>query len=203
MINRLVKLLCLSASVAATSACSPTFENLPDDFILEGEGRTPEEAAANMEALRQLVEEGREREARPTLEEELEVHVLTPDQNPALTDTGALTRAALEDFVEQGPHAVLGSVLLEPHYTNGTAVGFEIADLYEGSGFITGAGLGIGDVVTSVNGHSILMPDGFMDAWESLSDAEQLEVGVILDGSEEQLTWQIEAPAGDGGDSAP
>ncbi|MFT6397147.1 MAG: hypothetical protein ACJAYU_001893 [Bradymonadia bacterium] len=192
MSKRYSKLVFISLSLAAASACSPSFENLPEDFILEGEGRTPEDAEANMAALRQLVSENREREPREAPANSLEVVVLGPAIEPALTGSGALSRSAVDDFVELGPHAVLGAVLLEPHYSSGAAVGFEISELYEGSEFIRGAGLDVGDVVTSVNGHSILMPDGFMDAWDSLSDAESLELEVIRDGVEETLTWPIE-----------
>lgn len=197
---RRTKRLFFAVAIATAGACSPSFENLPDDFILEGEGRTPEEAEANLAALRELVGAGRERAAveRP---ESLDVVVLGPAVEPSVSDSGALLRSALDDFVQLGPHAVLGAVLLEPHYSAGTAIGFEIFELYEGSEFITGAGLGVGDVVMSVNGHSILMPDGFMEAWESLADAGTLEVEVIRSGVQETLSWPIENP--DSGSPAP
>lgn len=164
------------------------------DFVLDADADAAAEAEANLEALRELVERNRQREAeRPEPPvADLDVVVLTPDRPPALNDDGALLRSAVDAFVERGPHAVLGATTLEPaRDQSGSPIGFRIEALHDGSDFITSAGLAVGDVVSTVNGHSILMPDGFIDAWESLEGAEALTVDVVQGGESRTLTWDI------------
>lgn len=164
------------------------------DYVLDNDEDAAAEAEANLAALRELVERNRQRQTeRPEPPVEgLDVVVLTPERPPALDEDGALLRSALDAFLERGPHAVLGATTLEPARDDGgSPIGFRIEALHPGSEFITGAGLAIGDVVSTVNGHSILMPDGFIDAWNSLEDATALTLEVVRNGETATLAWDI------------
>lgn len=166
------------------------------DPRFETDRQSADEAEANLAALRELVTRNRERAATepdPDAPADLEVVVMEPSRPATLSEDGALLRSALDAFREGGPHAVLSAATLEPARDGGgSPIGFRIETLHPGSDFITAAGLGVGDVVSTVNGHSILMPDGFIDAWDSLEDADSLTIEVVRGGTPETLTWPIE-----------
>jgi hypothetical protein len=161
-------------------------------YILESDRHAAEEAEANLAALRELVARNRARTPEPQAPADLELIVMEPITPVVLNEDGAILRSALDTFFEGGPHAVLGAATLEPARDDGgSPIGFRIEALHVGSEFITAAGIGVGDVVTTVNGHSILMPDGFIDAWESLAEAESISIDVIRDGPPETLVWDV------------
>lgn len=178
-------------------ACAGTSASLPDDSVLGGEGRTEHERELNRAALEELRERAVDAPERPTEPNDgLAVVVLEPERPSALTEAGALKRSAVLEFLELGPHALLGAVTLEPARTqSGSAQGFRIAELHEGSAFLTEAGLQRGDIVSEVNGRSILLPDAFIEVWEGMADAPELRVDVLRDGEELVLEWPIDDDA--------
>lgn len=185
--------LIVPLALLALGACSGATNTLPDEPILRGEGRSAQERELNraaLEELRQRTAESPPAQSAP--DDALEVVVLQPERDSALTDDGALKRSAVLAFVELGPHALLGAVTMVPARTDsGSARGFELVEFLEGGGFLAEGGLRPGDVVTAVNGRSILLPDAFMAVWESLDEAESLSVELLRDGEEMTLEWPI------------
>lgn len=183
-----------SLFAAALSACAPNFAHTRDeeaDTVLGGEGRAPAEREANRAALMEI--QSRETPQRPeAINDAPPVVVLRPERPSALDDNGALRRTAVDAFLAQGPHAVLGAAALAPARNGaGSVLGFRIESINADGAFLTAAGLQPGDVITKVNGQSIVLPDQFMDAWEAMDDADELRVEVLRDGEEMVLEWPI------------
>jgi hypothetical protein len=119
--------------------------------------------------------------------------VLAPDRGPsALTDAGALRRSGITTFCAGGPHMVLGAVEMLPASVDGRVVGFAMQSIHtERGAWLLAAGVQEGDVVTRVNGRSILMPDAFMEIWESLPEADEISVRLLRNGEELDLSWPV------------
>lgn len=187
----------LASAGLVGAACSGAAR--PDDvqFVLEGPGRSAGERDANLAALDELRQRALQNaDAQPPEAEPdpnaLEVVVLTPEAPSALTEDGALKRSAVLAFVEQGPHAVLGTVRLVPARTeSGSVQGFRVDALLPGSGFVEAGGIRVGDVIASVNGRSIVLPDAFVAVWEELPTADSLSVEIVRDGERSRLEWPI------------
>lgn len=179
---------------AALAACAPNFAHTRDDSadtVLGGEGRAPAEREANRAALMEI--QSRETPERPeVMNDAPPVVVLRPETPSALDANGALRRTAVDAFLAEGPHAVLGAAALVPaRNASGSVLGFRIEAITSDGAFLTAAGLQTGDVVTKVNGQSIVLPDQFMSAWEAMDDADRLRVEVLRDGDELVLEWPI------------
>lgn len=185
------------ALVAALGACTGGATNGPDVLADPNDrldDRDPREVERNREAMLELM--GRDthvERAQPEIPGELppdlRVDVLDDDGQIVEADVtpDAAERSALQSVLDAGPAALLASVELEP--VQGSRSGFRILGLHPGAEPLRDAGLLVGDVVRRVNGHDVLMPDGFMAAWESLADSEQIVVDI--DRASEPLTLTI------------
>lgn len=123
--------------------------------------------------------------------EPLPVEVLRPEPVVALTVDGRLRRAAIRAFHDRGPHAFLGSIELIPAREGDAALGYAIGAIGDDARFVLDGGLLPGDIVRTVNGEAIVMPDGFIAAWDGLVEADRIEIELIRDGQPMTLAWDV------------
>lgn len=156
------------------------------------------EAELNQQALLELRERGAAERAAAAQADaaravpELPTQVLRPITGPpALTPAGDLRRDAVVAFHALGPHALLGAVELIPAQRDGSTIGFTLGQIQPGGAFISEAGLQTGDIVRRVNGRSIVLPDDFMEVFDTLPEADELVVDVLRGQEELELRWAI------------
>jgi len=193
--------LALCAALAACSAPAEVSDDRPQVTVSSGDPSDPREQERNLDALHELLDRAREVDASEVeamnadsdgMPVGLPVEVLGPPADPALTDDGALRRRHVDAFVEQGPHALLGVVTFEPaRNASGDMLGFRIVSISDDGAFVTDGGLQSGDVVRSVNGRSIVMPDVFIEVFEGLTDADALTVEVQRGETPITFSWPI------------
>ncbi len=186
----------LMIAALALCACAPSLESArpqTGESVLGGPDRTDEEREANRAALAELRARAETAPQPPPAAEPPPVVVLAPELPQALTADGALKGSIVDAFVAQGPHALLGAVSVVParQSTDGVS-GFRIESFNRGGEFLTAAGLQVDDVVTRVNGRSIVMPDDFMAVWAGVPEAESLRVDVSRAGEPVVLEWVID-----------
>lgn len=186
--------LLLAACGGGAASTGPDTLADPDSRI---DDRDPREVERNREAMLELMERGDEvRRAQPEIAGELpaDLRVDVLDGEGQVVDPGAedaapmpAERSALDTVIEAGPAALLATVELEP--VQGSRSGFRVLAMHAGAEPLFNAGIRVGDVVRRVNGHDVLMPDGFMAAWESLGEAD--EIVIDLDRGSEAHTFTI------------
>lgn len=185
--------------VAVLAACTGTSTNGPDvlaDPDDRVDDRDPREVERNREAMLELMArdahvERAQPEIAGELPPDLRVDVLDHSGEIVASDaeSGPVERSALQNVLDAGPAVLLASVELEP--VQGSRSGFRILGLHPGAEPLRDGGLLVGDVVRRVNGHDVLMPDGFMAAWESLADSEQIVVDIDRDSEPLTLTIPV------------
>jgi type II secretory pathway component PulC len=184
---RAMKRLTPTFLALSLAACAPSLQsNTSTDEPAAGSTRSNSEQELNRAALEEL----RERAASaPASEASAPAE---PAPASALRDDGSLRRAAVQAFIARGPHALLGSVTLEPQRSEGGAMlGFRIDAIEDGGAFVMDGGLRVGDVVSRVNGHDITAPDEFMAAWDAIPEADRLVVEARRNGEALTLEWPI------------
>lgn len=103
---------------------------------------------------------------------------------------GALWRRDVDEVLEGGLGKFLQRAALDPEIREGAFVGFRIAELRPPAWW-QGVDLAPGDVVTSVNGMPIEQPTEAHAAFESLREADQLNVSYLRDGQPRELSYRI------------
>lgn len=189
------------AGLAACSGPAEVADDRPIAIVSSGDPSDPREQEQNLDALHELLDRAREADANQVeamnADEDgvpvgLPVEVLGPPSDPALTEEGALRRRHVDAFVAEGPHALLGVVTFEPARSeSGDMLGFRIASIADDGAFVSDGGLQSGDVVRSVNGRSIVMPDAFIEVFDGLETADALTVEVLRDGQPLTFSWPI------------
>ncbi|MEZ4226893.1 MAG: PDZ domain-containing protein [Polyangiaceae bacterium] len=101
-----------------------------------------------------------------------------------------LWRQDVVTTVDRGLGQFLQHVEVEPSLQSGRFVGFRITALQPAE-YWTGVDLGIGDVVTRVNGHSIERDSDAYAAFQSLKTASELRVTFLRGGQERELVIPI------------
>ncbi len=177
---------CLLLIVAVSLvACAPRILTSYSQFASSNED------AANQEALDELNARGElapNREAPPVLP----VTVLEPPPTAAELGEGEIQRSDLMAFLNGGPPQIFQALHLSPVVSGSSFTGFSIDSIEVESGPIAESGLREGDVVTAVNGRDISHVDMFLDIWESMDSAEQLNIDYVRDGRARTLVWHIQ-----------
>lgn len=157
-----------------------------------------EHREANRAALTQLMEQARERaeqaEDDPNEPPDLQVVVLEPPSSTMNAD-GSIRSDAVDAFYERGPHGVLGALEFEVVHLEGQPLGYRINSFHPHGDWIDAAGFDAGDVVTHLNGHTLVVPEQFIDAWEGVPEADAIEVRIWRDGRTVELAWPVRDPA--------
>jgi len=117
-----------------------------------------------------------------------------PASQPAapVVSSGSVSRQALAAVLDGGPGAFLAAgVALEPTFAADRFEGWEIRAL-PADGRYAAVDIGVGDIVTKVNGKLFQRPEEFEDLWESLRFASELTVDYTRHGEPRQLKFAIE-----------
>jgi type II secretion system protein C len=101
-----------------------------------------------------------------------------------------IQRVALDEVLDAGLGAFLGRVRTEPSMDGNRFVGFRVVALQDQALF-TNVDLLPGDVILSVNGHSIERPDDAFTAWTGLRVASEITLAVLRDGQRRDLRFPI------------
>ena len=139
-------------------------------------------------------------EPRPVTTADAGPVVAPPDDGPAFTACPAVpepttvTREELTEFLDTTLHAFTARVRVGPVLDSQGAgahfLGWRIVAIDPA---LRCGPLGIreGDVVTTVNGLSIQMPDDAQAVWDSLYEATSITVGIIRGGVEDPVTISV------------
>lgn len=176
-------LLIVAVSLAA---CAPRVTTSYSQF-----GPAGDQDEANQEALDTLNARGEvppDREDRPVLP----VTVLEPPPTAAELGEGEIQRGDLIAFLNEGPPQIFQALHLSPVLSGSEFAGFSIVSIEVESGPIAESGLREGDVVTAINGRDISRVEMFLEVWESMESAEQLNIDYVRDGRARTLAWHIQ-----------
>lgn len=102
-----------------------------------------------------------------------------------------MARADYQKVISQGPQKMIASIQVAPHSIKGRFVGFKLVQVLAHSPLATSQTIVVGDVILSVNGHSLERPDQFMRAWEDLSKAKGLEVHLLRGDKRVHYRWSF------------
>ena len=102
-----------------------------------------------------------------------------------------LQRSDLTALIKQGPQALIASVDVNPHSVKGRFVGYKIVGAKASSLMANSQTVQVGDVILSVNGHSLERPDQFMRAWEGLGKKKQITVAVLRGVQRIVFRWNL------------
>ena len=103
-----------------------------------------------------------------------------------------ISRTSLDSFIEFGPQYALKLVTVTPAFQGRRFVGYEVVG-FNPKGASLAQALKRGDIVTKINNRSIVRPEDYMAAWESLKSCESLRVKLIRAGEAIELEWPVNA----------
>ena len=109
-----------------------------------------------------------------------------------------LERAEVVKVVDKGLPYFLQDFEVKAAYQEGKFLGFQLIRIHNKERF-AGVGLGVGDVVTRVNGRSIEREYEAFDVFLSLKDAPFLEIDYLREGRPMKLSLPIVGAVGGGG----
>lgn len=180
----------LALSVAAAlllPSCAPRLQGGPNQRVVDND----DEHERNRRELERLARQSTP-DDHPETRPILPVTVVEPPLTAAERGEGRIERNVLSGFLEQGPHAILQAVVVDPVFEDEAFRGFRIDWVSASPAGLADSGLRVGDVVTAVNGVDISQPEGFMRVWDSLSEADHLHVDIVRSGEARTLAWDIE-----------
>lgn len=107
-------------------------------------------------------------------------------------EPGVVTETELQRLQQFGPSVVMQHVETAPAHEDDEFVGFEIVGVSETARGYIESKLQPGDVVTHVNLVRLERPDDYMEAWDTLEDAEQIRFDVVRDGEDAEVILEVE-----------
>lgn len=111
-----------------------------------------------------------------------------------LLPAGNIAAEVITRFHKAGPHILLRALETEPARLNGKLLGHRIVSLAPDAAFLRRAQLLPGDIITAVNGASLLTPDEFMKTWSSLPALTAIELNLLRGSDSITKRWVIEPP---------
>ena len=109
-----------------------------------------------------------------------------------LLPAGNIAAEVITRFHKSGPHILLRALETEPARINGKLLGYRIVSLAPNAAFLRRAQLLPGDIITAVNGASLLTPDEFMKTWSSLPALTAIELNLLRGSESITKRWVIE-----------
>lgn len=171
---------------------------------LDAEPRTEEEQREQSRAdLEELLARAK---AKPRAQQPIPASPVAPaapatpvEASPAdpfddLLPAGHIAAEVIARFHKAGPHTLLRALETEPARLNGKLLGFRIVSLAPDAAFLRRAQLLPGDIVTSVNGASLLTPEDFMKTWSSLATLTAIELNLLRGSESITKRWVIDPP---------
>jgi len=120
--------------------------------------------------------------------------VANPDAQPLAVapQAGALLQQYRQQFV-QNPQSLANLLQGEPFWENGKLIGYRLRPGRD-AGALAKLGIQSGDVVTAINGVSLVDPAGRMELLRNISNAQQFNVDLLRNGQ----PFSIAIPLGPG-----
>jgi hypothetical protein len=122
------------------------------------------------------------------------VQATATDPFDDLLPAGNIAAEVIARFHKAGPHTLLRALETEPARLNGKLLGHRIVSLAPDAAFLRRAQLLPGDIITAVNGASLLTPDEFMKTWSSLPALAAIELNLLRGSESITKRWVIEPP---------
>jgi hypothetical protein len=126
---------------------------------------------------------------------------MTPDAEPparepvpaprSIMRRGTIERAALDAVLDRGPGVFLGRFELTPHFRGQRFAGWSIVRFLDSGTYFAGVDLQPGDVVMTVNGHTVARPRNLQELWLELRLAEAIVVQAERDGERFELRFDV------------
>ena len=105
--------------------------------------------------------------------------------------SNAITRRELLGFIDRGPRHALTLVEVQPAFQGQKFVGYQVMGLSIDGEAAFGTAIHRGDVILSVNQHSIARPEDYMNVWQSLKKADRVSLKVLRAGQEVAMSWPV------------
>ncbi|MEE2787979.1 MAG: hypothetical protein VX589_11620 [Myxococcota bacterium] len=116
----------------------------------------------------------------------------TPPPAAAKTVQLTLSRAVLNEVLDQGPQRFIAALKLDPHMERGRFLGWRIGGFAATSRFANTQHVFAGDVIVAVNDEPLERPEQFMRAWEVVRNASELKVTLIRQKVKWTYRWKIQ-----------
>ncbi len=113
----------------------------------------------------------------------------SPPAAPAAPATQSVARASVDRTIDEGLGRFLQWVEIKPVHGQAGFVGFRLIEVRHPG--VASIGLVPGDIVTSVNGLPIGLPEEALEVWERLRDATGIVVDYVRAGKRRQLVVPI------------
>jgi hypothetical protein len=113
-----------------------------------------------------------------------------------ITRRGTIDRAALDAVLDRGPGVFLGGFELAPHFRDQRFAGWAIVRFLDSATYFGDVDLQPGDVVMTVNGHTVARPRNLQELWLDLRLAESIVVQAERDGQPFELRFDVIDAAG-------
>jgi type II secretory pathway component PulC len=139
--------------------------------------------------------------SRPAAEEPVAPATAPAPREPApapreITRRGTIERAALDAVLDRGPGVFLGGFELAPHFREQRFAGWSIVRFLDSGTYFGSIDLRPGDVVMTVNGHTVARPRNLQELWLDLRMAESIVVRAERDGQPFELRFDVIDAAG-------
>ncbi|HWN69299.1 MAG TPA: hypothetical protein VNM90_16780 [Haliangium sp.] len=109
----------------------------------------------------------------------------------AISRRGTIDRAALDAVLDRGPGVFLGGFELTPHFRDQRFAGWAIVRFLDSGTYFGNVDLQPGDVVMTVNGHTVARPRNLQELWLDLRLAEAIVVQAERDGQPFELRFDV------------
>lgn len=103
-----------------------------------------------------------------------------------------VSKAELKRFIDKGATFALQQVRVKPSRVDGEFQGFELVKWTQAAKEAVSPQLGLGDVITHINGVRIERPDDYLTAWKLLDEIGTIRVDFIRKGEPRHATWRVQ-----------
>jgi len=117
-----------------------------------------------------------------------------PTRQPAAEPT--LNRVELDHVLDGGPGAFLARVEVAPHFDGRRFAGWQLVGYRNTGSKLAQSGLLPGDVVVSVNEHSLERPEHLAKLWKALRSANDIRVSGLRSGKPFELSFPVSSSGG-------
>lgn len=181
--KKLGMLVLFSLCVGCTTAKAKDDDGMPQDRVVYS---PPEEARDDVPSLPRTAPIL----TQPTPEP-------SKNQTPVPSNATAqgqleITTAQRDAFLAQGPSYPLQQAVVAPYRLKGQVVGYQIKSFQSQDAMrAIGQGLKVGDVVTHLNGVSLIKPKDYHAAWTRLKNASTIRVDYIRNNQTGFTVWSV------------
>jgi hypothetical protein len=114
-----------------------------------------------------------------------------PPAPRAIMRRGTIARAALDAVLDRGPGVFLGRFELAPFFRDQRFAGWSLVRFLDSGTYFADVDLQPGDVVMTVNGHTVARPRNLQELWLELRLAEAIVVQAERGGERFELRFDV------------